>query len=83
MVDAVTQCMLNHVVLGEAVPRSVNIPLVLITQDNVDTLSMWGCTPLWGTMQAAGDYDEWPMLDFSELGIEQPTKARRMELLGY
>jgi ABC-type sugar transport system substrate-binding protein len=83
LVDAISQLMLNYVVLGQPVPEHVAIPLVIITPDNMDTLTMWGCTPLWGDMQAAGIYDEWPLLDFSELGIEQPTLARRMELLGY
>ena len=83
MVDYITQLMLNHVVLGQPVPKHTSIPLFLITADTMDTARAWGCTPLWGDMQAAADYSEWPVLDFSELGVEMPTTARRMELLGY
>jgi len=81
--DTVVKLALTHVVLGKPIPETVDIPMKFITRENIDTVEgrVLGA-PVYPRMPA-GEWDKWPVLDATELGIETPTKAMRMELKGY
>ena len=81
--DTVVKLALTYVVLGKEVPGNIDIPMQLITVENIDTLEgrVLGA-PVYPRMPT-GKWDLWPVLDATGLGIETPTKAMRMELQGY
>jgi len=86
---------LNYLVLGEPPPTyTVVTPMVAITPDNMDTLKLFGCTPLYPLLPQ-GQWELWPVLDttlpgllsggpeYKPITIETPTVAKRMEEMGY
>jgi ABC-type sugar transport system substrate-binding protein len=82
LVDCSVQKMFNYTVLGQPVDAVTVVPMIVIDDKNMDTVKLYGCTPVWPKMPLE-NYELWPVLDFSEIGVEMPTKTRRMELLGY
>lgn len=81
--DVVVKLAFLHTILGKEVPGDTDIPMKVITRDNIDTEEgkVLGA-PVYPRMPI-GQWDLWPVLDASELGIETPTKAMRLELRGY
>jgi ABC-type sugar transport system substrate-binding protein len=69
--DATVQVVLTNLCLGHPVPRYVNLPMFVVTPDNIDTTYFFGANPAYPRMPK--DYDLWPILDFSAIGIETPT----------
>jgi len=94
--DVVVKLAFTHTILGQPIPGKIDVPMKVITRDNIDTEegSVLGA-PVYPRMPV-GQWDIWPVLDTS-LGvspglvgpdgnyveIETPTKALRMELQGY
>ena len=94
--DVVVKLAFTHTILGQPVPGKIDVPMKVITRDNIDTEEgkVLGA-PVYPRMPV-GQWDLWPVLDTS-LGvspglvgpdgnyveIETPTKALRMELQGY
>ncbi len=77
--DATVQVAFTHVVLGQPVPRYINLPLFVVTPDNIDTTYFFGALAAYPRMPL--DPDLWPVLDFSPIGIEIPTED--MKATGY
>lgn len=84
LVDVAVKCMFTHLILGQPVPYDLPTPMILVTPENVNTAEsmMYGVPAICSAMPRE-QFDLWPVMDTSELGIETPTKAMRMELLGY
>lgn len=80
--DITVKLMFTDLILGQPVPRDIWIPVPRVTLDNLYTLRPYGGPCAYPLMPKA-QWDLWPVLDTSELGIEAPTKAMRMELQGY
>ena len=85
--ELATLNMFNYVVLGQPVPKRTTVPMVVITPENVDTVMLGGEYDL-GRLAAwprlpANQFDSWPVLDGSKLGITTPTVEMRKQLLGY
>ena len=55
--------------------------MFLLTSDNCLTKKMFGAV-YWAGMPPA-EWDIWPVLDTTSVGIETPTKALRMQYQGY
>jgi hypothetical protein len=64
------------------VPKYVPTDLVLLTPENVDTEMYNGVAAAWPRMPR-NEWDLWPVMDTSWMGIETPTKAMRLEYQGY
>jgi len=77
--DALVQVVLTNLVLGQSVPRYINLPMFVVTPDNIDTTYFCGANPAYP--RQSKDYDEWPILDWSGIGIECPTSD--MKASGY
>jgi len=73
--DVLPKVAFTSVVLGKTVPRYVNLPLMLITQENVDTTYFFGALAAYPRMPQ--DPNLWPVLDYSPIGIETPTAAMK------
>jgi hypothetical protein len=62
--------------------------MFLVTRENIDSFSVYGVPAAFPRLPG-GQFDIWPVADTSgdflglDYGIETPTKADRMELLGY
>ena len=82
LADEVVKLALLHLVLGQPVPKLTDVPMKVVTTDNIDTIKVLGGTPVWSMLPKA-DWARWPVLDSTELGILTPTVNMRMELLGY
>jgi hypothetical protein len=76
LVDITVQLAFTKVVLGKSVPSDVPIPMTMITAENIDTLKFFGDLAAWPRMPQ-GQWDLWPVLDASEIGIEIPTEAMK------
>ena len=96
LVDAVVKLAFWHTVLKQPVPSDIDIPMKVITRDNIDVEegAVFGA-PVYPRMPM-GLWDEWPVLDTSMgvspmivgpdgdyIGIDTPTVEKRKELLGY
>jgi ABC-type sugar transport system substrate-binding protein len=73
LADVAVQVMLHHVVLGQPVPQEINIPMIIVTADNIDTARVLGGPAAYPRMPTA-QWDLWPVLDASEFGIQIPNK---------
>jgi ABC-type sugar transport system substrate-binding protein len=80
--DALAKMIMTYVVLGQPVPFLVDAPVALVTAEDWQEVRVWGGTGCFVEMPM-GEWDKWPVLDTSEFGLPTPTKAMRMELLGY
>jgi len=69
--DVVPKIAMTYVVLGQPVPRYVNLPLMVVTPENIDTRYFFGALPAYARMPI--DPDLWPVLNYSTIGIETPT----------
>ena len=72
LADLAIQAGLNYVCLGKPIPKIMPVPLGVVTSANKDTLMLYGATPVWPWFPP-GEFDKWPVLDFSELGVPIPT----------
>ena len=81
LVDAGVKLGFQNIVLGQSVPRIVDLPMDAFTLEELYTTKMFGAVRAWTEMPA--DCDLWPVLDTTEVGIETPTKEMRMQLQGY
>jgi hypothetical protein len=93
--DQLVKVALLNAVLGQPVPTRLSPPLVVLDESNIYTEMKWGAA--WCLyLMLPEDYTLWPVLDTTENvydgtapfalipgGIPTPTKAMRMELLGY
>jgi len=61
------------VILGEDVPNKVIVPAVVITSDNIDSKELFGALVAYPRMPV-GQWDLWPILDTSSIGVATPTK---------
>ena len=53
--------------------KNLLISTYMVTNDNIDA-PRWGAPMIWGDMMGAEEnFDLWPILDTSEIGIETPT----------
>jgi ABC-type sugar transport system substrate-binding protein len=82
LIDGVVKQAFMSTVVGNPVKWDATVPMVAVTHDNVDSLSLFGVAPGWPWMPQ-GNWDLWPVMDLSGLGIETPTKAMRQEVQGY
>ena len=73
--DVAVKIAFTHVVLGQPVPRFVDLPLVVITPETIDTHYFFGALAAYPRMPKA--HDLWPVLDYSVIGIETPTEAMK------
>ena len=76
------QAMLMHLCVGAPTPKVIPMPLDVVTYENKDTLMCYGTTPIWPWLPV-GEWELWPTLDFTELGLGIPTAELRMKYLGY
>ena len=74
--------MFNYLVLGQSVPKENWMPMQLITLENTQTQREFGLPASWSRLPK-GAWDLWPVADVTEYGLEFPTLAKRMELMGY
>jgi len=81
LMDVTVKQAFSYVVLGQPVPKSVCIPMVVATPENINTLRLYGAVTINPLMP--DNFDLWPVLDTSEIGIYAPTKEMRMEQKGY
>ena len=71
--DPLVKAMLLNVCLGEDVPKNILISTYMVTKDNMDS-PRWEAPMIWGDMMThQPDYDKWPILDTSEIGIRTPS----------
>jgi ABC-type sugar transport system substrate-binding protein len=71
--DPLVKAMLLNVCLGENVPSKVLISTYMVTKDNMDS-PRWNAPNIWGDMMnKEPDYDKWPILNTSEIGIRTPS----------
>jgi len=82
MCDVCVKLLLKNAVLGESVPRTVYLPMGLVTRETIDASMLFG-VPLVYPRMPYDQFDIWPVMDTSEVGIDAPTKAMRMTLVGY
>ena len=86
--DIIVKCCFWNVILGESVPARIDLPMFLVTRENIDSFSVYGVPAAFSRLPG-GEFDIWPVPDTSEdilgldFGIETPTLADRMELVGY
>jgi len=86
--DVLVKCCFWSLILGEPVPARIDLPMFLVTRENVDSFSVYGVPAAFPRLPG-GEFDIWPVPDTSadfpglDYGIETPTKADRMEILGY
>lgn len=80
--DMFIKGMLTSRCLGRPLPvQQIITPAYMITIDNIDE-ARWEAPLIWSDMMMAEpDYDKWPLLDTSELGLYIPT--RDMKEPGY
>lgn len=76
LVDITVQLAFTKVILGKSVPKDVAIPMTMVTPENIDTLMLFGSLAAWPRMPQ-GQWDLWPVLDASSIGIEIPTEAMK------
>jgi len=65
-------------------PKTVILPMPLLTKDTIDSpaaIVRGGSVAF--TDIPLGKWEEWPVLDTSEIGLPTPTAADRKRLLGY
>lgn len=79
--DIAIKQMFTSLILGKPVAIRVPVPMYLVTIDNLETISLFGGA-LYCEMPVT-EWDLWPVLDTTSVGVETPTKAMRMELQGY
>jgi ABC-type sugar transport system substrate-binding protein len=72
----------TFLVLGQPVDPVVTPPMGLITGDNVDSVKLFGMSAVYPDLPPHR-WDDWPVLDTSEIGIVTPTKELRMQYMGY
>jgi len=84
LAEIAVKVMFTHLILGQPVPYLVPVPSILVTPETANTPEgkIFGCPGICSTMPIER-FDLWPVMDTSELGIETPTRAMRMELMGY
>jgi len=82
LADLPVKLLLTSVILGESVPQEVVVPMEAVTSENIETIKVFGATPCYVWMPA-GNWDLWPVLDTSEIGLEAPTVEMRKDLKGY
>jgi ABC-type sugar transport system substrate-binding protein len=63
--DIMTKVLITKLILGEEVPKNVELPIAVISQENVDNPQNWGNLP-------SGQFDEWPV--FKTDIFPTPTK---------
>lgn len=73
MIDVPVKLIFTKLILGQPVPWNVPLPMVMVTTDNWTELMLWGMTPVWPWLPEE-QWDLWPVLDTSEIGLETPTK---------
>jgi len=79
--DGAVKLMLTCIVCGKPVPKEVLCPTFLVTPENIDTEFFFGALSY--PKMPLNQWDIWPALDTTEIGIEAPTLALRMEYMGY
>jgi len=79
--DAAVKLAFWHTVLGKPVPGHVDIPMKVITRDNIDTVEgrVFGA-PVYPRMPM-GKWDEWPVLD-TRKGVSPGMVGAKGESLG-
>lgn len=82
LVQLIDNFLFYNVVLGQPVPQLYYEPMVVVTTENKDTLQIYGVNVNY-TLYPWPEWDEWPVMDFSELGYPPPTKDMRMQYQGY
>ena len=59
-----------------------DLPMAVVTAENIETIKIFGATPCYVWMPA-GQWDLWPVLDTSDIGLSSPTVEMREQLKGY
>ena len=82
--DVGVKIMFEALILGQSVPQKISLPMWLITPENIE-MEKYGAPGTWPRMidKYGPDWDNWPILDTSELGIRTPTTELRMQYQGY
>jgi len=86
LADITVKNALTSIVLGQSVMKDIPVPMDIVTLDNINSLTQFGCTPIYTKLPrgpVGAEWALWPVLDTSEIGVEIPTKAMRIELMGY
>jgi ABC-type sugar transport system substrate-binding protein len=85
MWDMVTQLVFWNVVLGQAVPPEVVLPMSLVTEETSWTPLVWG-NPVYPRLPT-GQWDLWPVCNFTlapkDMNVDYPTLDDRETLMGY
>ncbi|MFC2024237.1 sugar ABC transporter substrate-binding protein [Chloroflexota bacterium] len=81
-VDVCFKVLIEHMVLGNEIPKDVQMPLTMLTQENINTEMKWGALACWAKYPK-GRWDLRPPYDTTEIGIRTPTIEDREESLGY
>jgi ABC-type sugar transport system substrate-binding protein len=81
LMDGIVKQMLTYVCTGKTdlVEKEVLMPTFLVTYDNHETEFFFGALSY--PMMPANEWDKWPVLDMTSIGIETPTED--MKLAGY
>jgi ABC-type sugar transport system substrate-binding protein len=82
MAGVLANLALTDLVLGQPVVSDVTIPMVFISHDNYKSLQLFGVPAAWPFLPTE-QWDLWPAQDTTSIQIPTPTKAMRLELLGY
>ena len=69
--DVTPKIAFTYVVLGQPVPRFVNLPIFVVTPETLNDVYFFGALAAYPRMPE--DPDLWPVLDYSPIGIETPT----------
>ena len=85
LADIMVENSFHVVVLGQSVMKDILVPMDIVTPDNINSLTRFGCTPIYTKLAVnpGNKWARWPVLDTSEIGVDTPTKVMRMEVMGY
>jgi hypothetical protein len=81
--DPVVKCVFTEVILGKSVPKEINLEFFAITKENMHTLKLFGAPLAWPVAYPQEEWDKWPILDTTEIGLPTPTVEMRKEAVGY
>ncbi len=68
--------------MGNDVPKEIWVPMIVIDETNSWSAQQGGGPAAWPRLPQ-GNWDNWPVLDCTEMGIELPTMEMRKATVGY
>jgi ribose transport system substrate-binding protein len=81
-VNATVQAVMHSIMIGNDVPKEIWVPMIVIDETNSWSAKQGGGPAAWPRLPH-GNWDNWPVLDCTEMGIELPTMEMRKTIAGY